>query len=70
MTLMADLKAQQKSKFPLVDLHFPINRINFRDINAMADLAIETGCNRVSFAPMYSANEILDSYLPSRQSKK
>jgi MoaA/NifB/PqqE/SkfB family radical SAM enzyme len=70
MTLMAELKAQQKSKFPHVDLHFPINRINFRDINAMADLAIETGCNRVSFAPMYSANEILDSYLLSPEEVK
>ena len=68
--IVARLKAEQKSKFPLVDLHFPINRINFRNINAMADLAIETGCNQVSFAPMYSANEILDSYLLSPEEEK
>jgi MoaA/NifB/PqqE/SkfB family radical SAM enzyme len=68
--IVARLKAEQKSKFPIIDLHFPINRINFRDINAMADLAIETGCNQVSFAPMYSPNEILDSYLLSPEEEK
>ncbi len=70
MNLMAELKAQQKSTVPSVVMHFPINRINFRNINAMADLAIETGCNQVSFAPMYSANEILDSYLLSPEEEK
>ena len=70
MNLMAELKDQRKSKFPSLVLHSPINRNNFRNINAMADLAIETGCNQVSFAPMYSANEILDSYLLSPEEEK
>lgn len=70
MKLVARLKYERKSRFPSLVLHSPINRNNFRDINAMADLVLETGCNGLSFAPMYSANEILDSYLPLPEEEK
>jgi MoaA/NifB/PqqE/SkfB family radical SAM enzyme len=68
--LVTRLKAERKSKLPSVVLHFPINRNNFQDIDAMADLALKTGCNGLSFAPMYSANKILDSYLLSLEEEK
>jgi MoaA/NifB/PqqE/SkfB family radical SAM enzyme len=68
--LVARLKAEQKSNCPSVVLHFPINRNNFQDTDAMVDLALETACNGVSFAPMYSANDILDSYLLSPEEER
>lgn len=64
------IKAERKSKYPAVVLHFPVNRNNFREINATADLALKTGCNGVSFAPMYSANNVLDGFLLSPEEEK
>ncbi len=68
--LAARLKSERKSKFPVIGLHFPINRNNFREIKSMADLALNTGSNELSFALMYSANDTLDSYLLCPEEEK
>jgi GTP 3',8-cyclase len=62
MKLMASLKAEQKSMVPSVILHFPINRNNYQGIDALVELALATGCNGLSFAPMYNVQGALASY--------
>jgi len=52
LKLFADIKAEQKSHFPVVWIHNPITLYNFRSINAMVDLAIKMRCNGLSFAPL------------------
>ncbi len=52
LKLFNDIKAKQKSHFPVVWIHNPITLYNFRSINAMVDLAIKMRCNGLSFAPL------------------
>jgi radical SAM protein with 4Fe4S-binding SPASM domain len=52
LKLLTRLKAEQKSKVPSVILHHPINRNNFNNIDAMADLACETRCDVLTFSPL------------------
>ncbi|MEK8019273.1 MAG: radical SAM protein [Candidatus Parabeggiatoa sp.] len=52
LQLFSDIKAEQKSHFPVVWIHNPITPHNFRSINAMVDLAIKMKCNGLSFYPM------------------
>jgi MoaA/NifB/PqqE/SkfB family radical SAM enzyme len=52
LRLLARLKAGRNSHIPSVILHHPINCNNFKNIDAMADLAHETGCNALSFSPL------------------
>ncbi|RKZ49139.1 MAG: hypothetical protein DRR16_04355 [Candidatus Parabeggiatoa sp. nov. 3] len=54
LKLFSDIKAEQKSHFPVVWIHNPITLYNFRSINAMVDLAIKMKCNGLSFAPMFN----------------
>jgi MoaA/NifB/PqqE/SkfB family radical SAM enzyme len=70
MKLVARLKAERKSKFPSVVLHFPINRNNFQDINSLVDLALATGCNGVSFTPMVNWGGALTPYVLSPGEEK
>ena len=70
MKLVARLKAERKSKFPSVVLHFPINRNNFQDINSLVDLALATGCNGVSFTPMFNWGGTLTPYVLSPGEEK
>jgi MoaA/NifB/PqqE/SkfB family radical SAM enzyme len=68
--LVAKLKTEQKSKFPSVVLHFPINRNNFQDINSLVDLALAKGCNGVSFTPMVNWGGTLTPYVLSPGEEK
>lgn len=70
LKLVHTLKSEQKKKFPLVTLHHPINRHNFQNIDAIVNLALEAGCNAISFSPFLSANVTLDSYLLSPGQEK
>ena len=42
LRLIADLKAQRKSRLPLVKLHQPIDRRNYGSVEALLDIAKET----------------------------
>jgi len=70
LRLLSVLKAEEKSKFPSVHLHQPINKNNFQKIDAMADLAYETGCNASSFSPFLSHRGRLDPYALSAEEEK
>jgi len=52
LTLLTHLKAEQNSDIPSVDLHHPVNRNNFKNIDAMVDLAYKTGCNGLTSSPL------------------
>ena len=68
--LVAELKADQKSMFPSVILHFPINRNNYQGIDTLVDLASAAGCNGVSFSPMNDEEGALASYALSSDEEK
>ncbi len=64
------LKAEQKSNIPSVVLHYPINRNNFKNIDAVVDLAYETGCNALTFSPFKSWWDSLASMSLSEDEEK
>jgi len=70
LRLLSVLKAEKKSKFPSVHLHQPINKHNFGKVDALADLACETGCNALSFSPFVSLQGRLDPYALSPEEEK
>jgi MoaA/NifB/PqqE/SkfB family radical SAM enzyme len=51
LKLLTSMKNDQRSTFPLVELHHPINRTNVRAIDSMVDMAHKTGVNALSFSP-------------------
>lgn len=64
------LKKERAKTRPLVRLHHPINRFNFRKISKMADLALSTGCDGISFSPLLSTQGQLQEYVLSSGEKK
>jgi MoaA/NifB/PqqE/SkfB family radical SAM enzyme len=69
LRLLSVLKAEKKSKFPSVHLHQPINTHNFRKVDSLADLACETGCNALSFSPLFPSGQAR-SYALSPEEEK
>lgn len=67
---LARLKVEKRSNSPAVVLHHPINRINYRNIDAMFDLAHDTGCSSISFSPLKSRRGKLASYALSSEEEK
>lgn len=59
--LVADLKAEKNRRFPRIVVHYPINRYNYNTIDAMVDLARETGSDTVSFSPFKTFRGKFDS---------
>ena len=54
LKLLKEMKAEKRSKFPDVVLHQPITRQNFKNIDTRIALACTTGCNTLSFSPVWS----------------
>ncbi len=54
LRLVSRLKKERNIRIPLVGLHHPINRNNFRQVEEFALLAQGTGCNGFTFAPFYT----------------
>jgi MoaA/NifB/PqqE/SkfB family radical SAM enzyme len=48
--LLAQIKRESKRNAPSVNLQMPLNRLNFANIGERVDLALESGCNTVTFA--------------------
>jgi MoaA/NifB/PqqE/SkfB family radical SAM enzyme len=48
---LAAAKKEQHRSLPITRLHHPINRNNFRNLDATLDLALQTGCDELSFSP-------------------
>jgi MoaA/NifB/PqqE/SkfB family radical SAM enzyme len=64
------LRKEKAKTRPLVRLHQPINRFNFRKISKTADLALSTGCDEISFSPLLSAQGQLHEYVLSSGEKE
>ncbi len=62
LKLLSICKGEGKSKFPSVTLHQPINRHNFKKLDAMVDLAHQTGCNAISLSPFLTHRGELACY--------
>ncbi len=61
MKLLGSLKKARRSGLPFIVLRHPINRNNFRTIDAMARLAHAVGCDAVSFSPLKPRQGMSDS---------
>jgi MoaA/NifB/PqqE/SkfB family radical SAM enzyme len=59
---VASLKAEQERRRPALRVHFPLNRNNYESIEAMVDLAHDTGCDALSFSPFMAAWGALASF--------
>ncbi len=63
-------KGAVKSALPRVYMHQPLNRNNFRTIDAMALLAAETGCDYLSFSPLKTLRGELDASALTRDEEE
>jgi MoaA/NifB/PqqE/SkfB family radical SAM enzyme len=68
--LLGRLKRERGRTVPKVIIYHVINRNNFDATAAMADLAVDTGCNGVFFSPMYQAGGQGDSTALSAEQER
>lgn len=52
-------KRRNTSKIPSVQLHMPITNRNYRDLDRISDIALQTGCSKLTFAPFNTRNDKL-----------
>jgi len=57
MTLLSRLKAERKSKYPLVELCQSITHHDVGNMDAIIPLAQKTGCEKLCFSPLVDFNE-------------
>jgi MoaA/NifB/PqqE/SkfB family radical SAM enzyme len=67
---LSHIKTEKKKKFPSVILHYPITHYNYRQIEAMVDLASKVGCNVMSFHPFINRRRKLNSFVLSKEEEK
>jgi MoaA/NifB/PqqE/SkfB family radical SAM enzyme len=70
LKLLSRFKTEQKSKIPFVVLHHPINHHNFQKIDELIDLALNTGCNAISFSAFFPSQGELTSLALSPEEEK
>jgi MoaA/NifB/PqqE/SkfB family radical SAM enzyme len=68
--ILCRIRKERSKTRPLVWLHHPINRFSFRKISEMADLAISTGFDGISFSPLLSTQGQLEEYALSAGEKE
>ena len=52
LRLLISARELAASRSPRVELHFVVNRYNHRGVDSYVDLALDAGCDGVSFAPL------------------
>ena len=67
LRLIAKRKTERKSLLPLVKLHQPVDRRNYGSVEALLGIAIETGCDILSFSPFTTQDHMFSSFLPAPQ---
>ncbi len=70
LRLVTDLKARKKSSLPVLRLHRPISRDNYRTAETALDQALSGGCNQLTFAPVHSLKGDTSSYKLSAEEEK
>ena len=64
--LLRSLRQERRSRVPFLSIHYPINRINYRSVEAVSDLAISLKADGVTFAPFHHGEgKDWDPYLMS-----
>lgn len=63
LKLVKRLKEEQRSKFPKVKLHQPIERGNFRHVELLFEIARATGCEVLSFSPFVTQKHMFASHV-------
>ncbi len=58
LRLVTELKKQKHSALPSLMIHHPINAHNYQTLDRMVDLAVESGCNGITFAPVYQPHHV------------
>jgi MoaA/NifB/PqqE/SkfB family radical SAM enzyme len=64
------VKADRKSRLPLLRLHRPISRDNFRTVEVAFDQASATGCNQLTVTPVFRLKGAASSYMLSPSEEK
>lgn len=63
LKLVKRLKEERRSKLPKVKLHQPVDRGNFRHVEALFDIARSTGCETLSFSPFATQGGMFFSHI-------
>jgi MoaA/NifB/PqqE/SkfB family radical SAM enzyme len=64
--LLRSLRDERRIRFPFCSIHYPINRINYRSLEAVTDLAVSLNVDGVTFAPFHhGAGKDWNPYLMS-----
>lgn len=53
---LSDLKEIEGASAPETQIHYVINRNNYRSVNKLVDLALNTGCNGLNFSIMHDSS--------------
>lgn len=67
---VTDLKIKKKSSLPVLRLHRPISRDNFRTVEIALEQALAGGCNQLTVAPIHSLKGDVSSYRLSIEEEK
>lgn len=70
LKFLSQFKMKQKIKSPSLILHYPINKFNFKRIEALTDIAIVNCCDGVSFSAFVSRWGKLSSFTLSTEEEK
>ena len=70
LTLLRTLKQETDSMLPTLIVHQPINKFNYKTINASVDFARELGCDELTFAPLIPWPEEFKSFSLSKDEKE
>jgi MoaA/NifB/PqqE/SkfB family radical SAM enzyme len=70
LSLLERNKSIMKSRVPESILYYIINRNNFETIDAVVDIALETGCNKLLFAPMQDSTGTVSAFMPSEKEEE
>ena len=67
---VTDLKRKKKSSLPVLRLHRPISRDNFRTVETALEQALRGGCNQLTVAPIHSLKGDMSSHKLSEEEER
>lgn len=70
LKLFGSIKKSRKKRGASVTLHTPINRRNFKTLDTMVDLSLDTGSDVISFSPFLSTKGKMDSLSLSKDDEE
>jgi MoaA/NifB/PqqE/SkfB family radical SAM enzyme len=67
---VSEVKAREKSRLPLLRLHRPISRDNFRTVETALEQARAGGCDQLTVAPIHSLKGDVSAYKLSAEEER